>query len=65
MSTDDIEYFEAQFFLAPSTGTIYVNAHESIVRKRIVGRGFHEDITFANHSHEPKTMEVLYSLVNN
>ncbi len=32
LSTDDIEYFEAQFFLAPSSGTVYVDAALSLVR---------------------------------
>ena len=40
LSTDDVQYFEAKFFLAPSSGTIYVDVDMSIMRKRVVGRGF-------------------------
>ncbi len=58
LSTDDIEYFEAQFFLAPSSGTIYVDAGLSLMRKRTVGRGFYESITVSNHAMEPATIEI-------
>src|SRR5437868_2754129 len=50
LSTDDLQYFCAQFFLVPGTGTIYTDATLSVVRRRAVGDGFHEDISVANHS---------------
>jgi len=53
LSTDDIEYFGSQFFLYPPTGTIYENPTLSIIRKRYVGDGFHEDLLVLNHSAEP------------
>lgn len=49
LSTDDVEYFEAQFFLAPTSGTIYVDADLSVMRKRSVARGFQEIVTVSNH----------------
>src|SRR5919199_5858927 len=49
LSTDDIDYFAAQFFLYPPTGTIYENPYLSLMRKRFVGDGFHEDLTLFNH----------------
>ncbi|HYW86314.1 MAG TPA: glycogen debranching N-terminal domain-containing protein, partial [Chloroflexota bacterium] len=52
LSTDDLHYYAAQFFLVPGTGTIYSDAAMSVVRRRSVGDGFHEDITVANHSPE-------------
>jgi glycogen debranching enzyme len=52
LSTDDVEYFAAQFFLYPPTGTIYKNPELSIIRKRYVGDGFHEDLLVLNHSGE-------------
>ena len=58
MSTDDVNYFSAQFFGTLSSGTIYVNSDVSVVRRRAVGNGFHEDITIANHSIEPKDFDV-------
>ena len=39
LSVDDLNYFEARFFLVPGTGTIYVNATLSVIRQRAVGDG--------------------------
>ncbi len=58
LSTDDLQYFSAQFFLVPGTGTIYVDADLSIIRKRAVGDGFHEDLTILNHSTKAVDLEV-------
>src|SRR5206468_3627751 len=58
LSTDDVDYFAAQFFLVPPTGTIYKNPYLSVVRKRYVGDGFHEDITVFNHDSEPAEVEL-------
>src|SRR6266571_4786615 len=54
LSTDDVSYFSAQFFLVPPTGTIYQNPYLSLVRRRYVGAGFHEDLTVFNHGAEPQ-----------
>jgi len=43
LSVDDLQYFEARFFLVPGTGTVYVDAKLSVIRQRAVGNGFHED----------------------
>jgi glycogen debranching enzyme len=53
LSTDDVDYFSAQFFLYPPTGTIYKNPEVSVIRQRSVGDGIHEDILVFNHSSEP------------
>src|SRR5438874_971408 len=58
LSTDDVDYFSAQFFLVPPTGTIYKNPYLSVVRKRYVGDGFHEDVTVFNHDSEPAEAEL-------
>jgi glycogen debranching enzyme len=58
LSTDDLQYFSAQFFLVPGTGTIYVDAELSIIRKRAVGSGFHEELTILNHSDKPHDLVV-------
>src|SRR5947208_12411552 len=34
LSTDDVDYFSAQFFLIPTTGTIYRNPTLSVIRQR-------------------------------
>jgi glycogen debranching enzyme len=53
LSTDDVDYFSAQFFLYPPTGTIYRNPEMSVIRQRSVGDGVHEDLIVLNHSAEP------------
>src|SRR5215469_12823619 len=58
LSTDDLQYYSAQFFLVPGTGTVYVDAKLSIIRKRAVGNGFHEDLTILNHSAKPADLDV-------
>jgi glycogen debranching enzyme len=49
LSTDNIEYYFAQFFLAPPTGTIYENPYVSVIRRRWVAEGLVEEITVMNH----------------
>jgi len=58
LSTDDLHYYEVQFFLVPATGTIYVDADLSIIRKRAVGSGFSEEILIRNESPKPVKLEV-------
>ena len=58
LSTDDVEYFEAQFFLAPSAGAVYIDAALSLMRKRTVARGFIESIVVSNHSSTPVDIEI-------
>jgi glycogen debranching enzyme len=53
LSTDDLHYNEAQFFMVPGTGTVYVDAELSIIRRRTVGTGFSEEILIRNEG--PKT----------
>ena len=38
LSTDDLQYFEARFFLVPGTGTVYIDAKLSVIRQRAVGQ---------------------------
>ena len=49
LSVDDLQYFETRFFLVPGTGTVYVDAKLSVIRRRAVGNGFHEELTILNH----------------
>jgi len=58
LATDDLDYFRAQFFLALSTGTIYVDSHLSVMRQRAIGEGFHEEITLLNHGKEAMDLDV-------
>ena len=58
LSVDDLHYFDARFFLVPGTGTVYVDAKLSLIRRRAVGAGFHEQLTIFNHDHEPVDVTV-------
>ena len=58
LSVDDLQYFETQFFLVPGTGTVYVDAKLSVIRRRAVGDGFHEELTILNHDEQPVDLTV-------
>jgi glycogen debranching enzyme len=58
LSVDDLQYFESRFFLVPGTGTVYVDAKLSVIRRRAVGDGFHEELTILNHDEEPVDVTV-------
>jgi len=58
LSVDDLQYFETRFFLVPGTGTVYIDAKLSVIRRRAVGNGFHEDLTILNHAAEPVDLSV-------
>jgi glycogen debranching enzyme len=58
LSTDDLQYFEARFFIVPGTGTTYIDAKLSVIRQRAVGNGFHEELTILNHLDETVDLKV-------
>ena len=58
LSTDDLQYFEARFFLVPATGTVYIDPKLSVIRQRAVGLGFHEELTILSHSAEPAELTI-------
>jgi glycogen debranching enzyme len=58
LSVDDLQYFETRFFLVPGTGTVYVDSKLSVIRRRAVSNGFHEELTILNHDEEPATLRV-------
>jgi len=49
LSTDNLEYYFAQYFLAPATGTIYENPYVSVIRRRWIGDVLVEKIEVQNH----------------
>jgi glycogen debranching enzyme len=53
LSVDDVDYFETHIFLIQATGTVYVDAKLSVIRRRAVGNGFREEITVLNQGDEP------------
>ncbi|AUX29140.1 MULTISPECIES: glycogen debranching N-terminal domain-containing protein [Sorangium] len=58
LSTDDVQYFQAQFFLVPRPAAMYVESTLSIVRSRFAGDGFHEDLLLMNHGKDLVELEV-------
>jgi len=58
LSVDDLQYFESRFFLVPGTSSIYINATISVIRRRAVGTGFHEELTILNHEDKPVDLTV-------
>ena len=58
LSTDSIEYYYAQHFCVPPTGTIYKNPTLSLVRRRFVGNGFVEELTVLNHGSDVENIEL-------
>lgn len=58
LSTDDLHYNAAQFFLALSTGRMYIDSPVSVVRRRGVGESMREEIGIISHVPEKKSLEV-------
>jgi glycogen debranching enzyme len=58
LSVDDLQYFETRFFLVPGTGTVYIDSKLSVIRRRAVGGGFHEELTILNHDSKPIRLTV-------
>jgi len=59
LSTDDLQYFQARFFLVPGSGTVYVDATLSVKRERDVAHdGFHEDLRVLNHENQPVDLDI-------
>jgi glycogen debranching enzyme len=58
LSVDDSEYFSVQFFAALTTGTVYVDSHLSVLRRRTIERGFREDLILGNHDKNPVDLEI-------
>jgi len=58
LSTDDLHYFEARFFLVPGTGTVYVDSKQSVIRRRTAGIGFSEELSILNHDEKPIDLTV-------
>jgi len=62
LSIDDTRYYATQFFMALTTGTIYVDSHLSVVRDRLIQRGFQERIELINHGSDAMDVEVKLEL---
>jgi glycogen debranching enzyme len=58
LSTDNTKSFSAQFFLVPGTGSEYTDSTISVMRHRVVGGGFYEELTVMNHGTGPVSPEI-------
>ncbi|MEU8297960.1 glycogen debranching N-terminal domain-containing protein [Micromonospora sp. NPDC048909] len=58
LSYDDLQYYEARFFLVPGMATHYTDAKLSIIRERTVGGSFREQLTILNHDENPVDLEI-------
>ena len=58
LSADANEYYYAQHFCVPPSGTIYKNPTIAIVRRRFITDGFVEDVTVLNHGTEAEEVEL-------
>ena len=58
LSADANEYYYAQHFCVPPSGTIYKNPTIAIVRRRFISDGFVEDVTVLNHGTEAEEVEL-------
>src|SRR6201987_3978380 len=58
LSVDDLQYFETRFFLVRGTGTVYIDAKLSVIRRRAIGNGFDEELTIINHDEKPVDLRV-------
>ncbi len=58
LSTDDLQYFQARFFLVPGSGTVYVDSKLSVIREREVADGFREQLRVLNHENDPVELKV-------
>ncbi|MDO3702127.1 glycogen debranching N-terminal domain-containing protein [Micromonospora sp. C28SCA-DRY-2] len=58
LSYDDLQYYEARFFLVPGVATHYIDAKLSVIRERAVGGSFREQLTILNHDEKPVDLEI-------
>ncbi|MFI2714099.1 glycogen debranching N-terminal domain-containing protein [Micromonospora sp. NPDC018662] len=58
LSYDDLQYYEARFFLVPGMATHYVDAKLSVIRERVVGGSFRETLSVLNHDENAVDLEI-------
>ncbi|GIJ27543.1 hypothetical protein Vqi01_27050 [Micromonospora qiuiae] len=58
LSYDDLQYYEARFFLVPGPATHYIDAKLSIIRERVIGGSFRECLTILNHDEKAVDLEI-------
>src|SRR4029453_3830566 len=60
LSVDEQAHSRVQFFLALATGTVYIDSHLSVVRRRAIKEsvGFSEELEIVNHDNKPVDLQV-------
>jgi glycogen debranching enzyme len=58
LSIDDMEYFQARFFLVPGSRSCYVDSRLTVIRQREVADGFREELRVLNHDSEPVSLQI-------
>ncbi len=58
LTTDEVGYDQAVFFLVIPTGTVYENPTVSAVRRRFIGDGLREEIALRNHDTDSVRLEL-------
>ncbi|HEX6967754.1 MAG TPA: glycogen debranching N-terminal domain-containing protein [Micromonosporaceae bacterium] len=58
LSVDDLQYFEARFFLVPGVATHYVDSKLSVIRRRVIGGVVEEYLTILNHDEQPVELTI-------
>ena len=58
LSTDDLHYFQARFFLVPGGGSVYTDSRLTVIREREVADGFREELRVLNHDDEPADFQI-------
>jgi glycogen debranching enzyme len=58
LAVDDLQYFEARFFLVPTNDGSRTDSELSIVRERSVAGGFDERLTILNYGDRPAALSV-------
>src|SRR3989442_6679812 len=62
LSTDDTKSSSARFFLVPGGGSEYTDATMSVIRRRVVGDGFFDELTVLNHGTEAIQPEIAIAV---
>jgi glycogen debranching enzyme len=58
LSIDDLQYFEARFFLVPGVPRHYVNTTLSVIRHRSIVAGLEEEVSILNSAGEPAELVI-------
>jgi glycogen debranching enzyme len=58
ISVDDVQYFEARFFIVPGQARVYIDPKLSVIRHRTIRNGFAEQLTILNHGGVPADLTI-------